>query len=195
MFRTTIKRSVATLGVVAGLLVAAGPASAQVLPGTIGVKAPTKAGTQVGHEGHSAVLIQKHDHQSALVKAPANAMSAGISGEEMSKAVKAPASPSEVFTSVSNVAPLYGDSTTIGVWHEAARNGLVLNTFGGNDTLRGHGITCLDQDLVTVKAPTNSPSCGDTEGTQVGSEGVKAPTNLCTEGNNQPGCVQYIEIQ
>ena len=52
----------------------------------------------------------------------------------------------------------------------------MLNTFGGNDTLRGHGITCLDQDLVTVKGPTNSPSCGDAEGTQVGSEGVKAPT-------------------
>ena len=43
MFSTTIKRSVATFGVVAGLLVAAGPASAQVLPGMIGVKAPSKA--------------------------------------------------------------------------------------------------------------------------------------------------------
>ena len=66
MFRTTIQRSVATLGVAAGLLVAAGPASAQVMPGTIGVKAPTKAGTTVGHEGHSAVFVQKHDHQNAL---------------------------------------------------------------------------------------------------------------------------------
>jgi hypothetical protein len=37
------------------------------------------------------------------VKAPANAMSTGISGQEMSDAVKAPASPTpEVFTSVSN---------------------------------------------------------------------------------------------
>ena len=54
MFGTTIKRSVATLGVVAGILVAAGPASAQVMPGMIGVKAPTKAGTQVGHEGSKA---------------------------------------------------------------------------------------------------------------------------------------------
>ena len=41
MFSTTIKRSVATLGVVlAGLLAAAGPASAQIGPATIGVKAP-----------------------------------------------------------------------------------------------------------------------------------------------------------
>ena len=42
MFSTNLKRSVATLGVVAGLLAAAGPASAQVMPGTMGVKAPTK---------------------------------------------------------------------------------------------------------------------------------------------------------
>jgi hypothetical protein len=36
----SIKRSAATLGVVAGLLAAAGPASAQVLPGTIGLTTP-----------------------------------------------------------------------------------------------------------------------------------------------------------
>jgi hypothetical protein len=77
MFSSTLKRSVATLGVMTGLLAAAGPASAQFLPTGTGVKAP------------------------------ANAMSADISGKEMADAVKAPASPtSEVFTSVSNVAPL-----------------------------------------------------------------------------------------
>jgi hypothetical protein len=48
MFSTTIKRSVATLGVVAGLLVIAGPASAQVMPGMIGVKAPSKATDPTG---------------------------------------------------------------------------------------------------------------------------------------------------
>ena len=150
MFSTTLKQSVATLGVVAGLLAAAGPASA----GTMGVN--------TGHEGTSARFL------------------------------KAPASPtSEVFTSVSNVAPPRGDATTIWVWHEAARDGIALNTFGGNDTFRGRGITCLDQDLVTLKGPTNSPSCGvsqsdslentmvsgynvqaDAEGTQLGVEGV-----------------------
>ena len=40
MFSTTIKRSVATLGVVAGLLAAAVPASAQIGPGTVGVIGP-----------------------------------------------------------------------------------------------------------------------------------------------------------
>ena len=95
------------------------------------------------------------------VKAPANAMSAAISGKEMTEAVKAPASPtSEVFTSVSNVAPPHGDATTIWVRHEAARNDIALNTLDGNTTLHGHGITCLDQDLHTVKGPTNSPICG-----------------------------------
>jgi hypothetical protein len=66
MFSITLKRSVATLGVVAGLLAAAGPASAQALPGVVGLseqgwgtthlymKAPTNAGTQVGSEGVKA---------------------------------------------------------------------------------------------------------------------------------------------
>ena len=70
MFSTTIKRSVATLGVAAGLLAAAVPASAQIAPGSMGVKppsteqltnlqtqelkAPTNAGTQVGSEGVKA---------------------------------------------------------------------------------------------------------------------------------------------
>ena len=61
MLSTTIKRSVATLGVAAGLLAAAGPASAQVMPGTMGVttphpgsQAPANAGTQVGSEGVKA---------------------------------------------------------------------------------------------------------------------------------------------
>ena len=244
MFSTTFKQSVATLGVVAGLLAAAAPASA----GTMGVN--------TGHEGTSARFLKapasptsegqrlfkgemvglepfedRHTIPAGLVngcapgsapvrqvgsedvktpvpaslvdyapgvcylhtvKAPANAMSAGISGKEMTEAVKAPASPtSEVFTSVSNVAPPHGDATTIGGRHEAARNDIALNTLGGNTTLRGHGITCLDQDLHTVKGPTNSPGCGgsqtdslkdtmvsgynvkaDAEGTQLGSEGV-----------------------
>ena len=39
MFSTTVKRSVATLGVVAGLLAAVGPASAQILDGPVLAKA------------------------------------------------------------------------------------------------------------------------------------------------------------
>jgi hypothetical protein len=79
MFSITLKRSVATLAIVAGLLAAAGPASAQALPGMVGfttpddslqlmthaseqgggnthlyMKAPTNAGTQVGSEGVKA---------------------------------------------------------------------------------------------------------------------------------------------
>jgi hypothetical protein len=51
MFSSTLKRSVATLGVMTGLLAAAGPASAQFLPTGTGVKAPANARTQVGSEG------------------------------------------------------------------------------------------------------------------------------------------------
>ena len=61
MFSITLKRSAATLGVVAGLLVAAALASATpvgVQPGqendALTVKAPTNAGTQVGSEGVKA---------------------------------------------------------------------------------------------------------------------------------------------
>jgi hypothetical protein len=79
MFSITLKRSVATLAIVAGLLAAAGPASAQSLPGMVGfttpddslqlmthaseqgwgnthlyMKAPTNAGTQVASEGVTA---------------------------------------------------------------------------------------------------------------------------------------------
>ena len=61
MFSSNLKRSVATLGVVAGLLAAAVPASATpvgVQPGqendALTVKAPTNAGTQVGSEGVKA---------------------------------------------------------------------------------------------------------------------------------------------
>jgi len=160
MFSTTLKQSVATLGVVAGLLAAAGPASAQILDGPVlakagpqpeaggylatdpssevdnqirlpdlmnnWVKAPAKTwtdgnnqpwdggsyrqgatlGTQVGSEGvkddvpletvsftiKGAAFRGEVIGLEPTVKAPADAMSAGISGHEMSGAVKAPAS-------------------------------------------------------------------------------------------------------
>ena len=116
----SIKRSAAALGVVgAGLLAAAGPASAQLVDGTVLAKAgpQTKAGA------------------------------GGISAKELADAVNAPASPtSEVFTSVSNVAPLHGDATTI-VPRET-----VSFTFKGE-------VIGLEPNAL---------------GTQVGSEGVKA---------------------
>ena len=160
MFSTTLKQSVATLGVVAGLLAAAGPASAggpswprrpasatseyevepdQAIGGVEAagfVKAPAKTwtdgnnqpwdggsyrqgatlGTQVGSEGvkddvpletvsftiKGAAFRGEVIGLEPTVKAPANAMSTGISGQEMSMP-EAPASPTpEVFTSVSN---------------------------------------------------------------------------------------------
>jgi hypothetical protein len=101
MLSITLKRSAATLGVVAGLLAGAGPASAQLndltqtpqAAGVGNVKAPSKAGTQVGHEGHNAVLIQKHDHQNALVTAPSKATDPSGAGASFTLGVAS----SEVF--------------------------------------------------------------------------------------------------
>ena len=88
MFSTTIKQSVATLGVVAGLLAGAGPASAQILDGPI----LAKAGPQPEAGGYLA--------------AGPSIKGAVFRGElvGLEPTVKAPASPtSEVFTTVSNV--------------------------------------------------------------------------------------------
>ena len=54
MFSTTLKRAAATLGVVAGLLAAAGPASAQILDGPVLAKAGPQAKPSV-------VLIDLND--------------------------------------------------------------------------------------------------------------------------------------
>jgi hypothetical protein len=86
MFSTTLKQSVATLGVVAGLLAAAGPASAQILDGPI----LAKAGPQPEVPLETVSFTIK---------------GAAFRGEVigLEPTVKAPASPTpEVFTSVSN---------------------------------------------------------------------------------------------
>ena len=86
MFSITLRRAAATLGVVAGLLAAAAPASAQSLPGMIGLKAGSSEGVKA--------------------PVPANCLVDFAPGVCYLHTVKAPASPtSQVFTSVSNVAP------------------------------------------------------------------------------------------
>ena len=93
MFSTNLKRSVATLGVVAGLLVAGVPASA----------GPQRAAD--GQDGNDTLItLRETSGEQLYVKGPTKATARGISGHEMTAAVKTPASPtSEVFTSVSNV--------------------------------------------------------------------------------------------
>jgi hypothetical protein len=53
MLSSTLKRSVAAVGVATGLLAAAGPASAQIGPSTNGLTAP-RTGPQVAHPGLKA---------------------------------------------------------------------------------------------------------------------------------------------
>jgi hypothetical protein len=82
MFSTTLKQSVATLGVVAGLLAAAGPASAQILDGPVLAKAgpqPEAGGylaTDPSSEVDNQIRLSIGGAEAAgFVKAPANATS------------------------------------------------------------------------------------------------------------------------
>ena len=118
---TTLKRTAATLGVLAGLLATAGPASAMPIYMPILGEDGAVAGTQFRGE---------------------------MVGLE--PVMKAPAGPtSEVFTSVSNVAPLHGDVSD-GITQTSRTNSLELE----NTMISGY----------SVKAAA--------AGTQVGSEGV-----------------------
>ena len=84
MFSITLKRSAATLGVMAGLLAAAAPASAQLPATTVGFTADS-----------NEVLIETVSASCLVDFAP---------GVCYFHTVKAPASPTSlVFTSVSNV--------------------------------------------------------------------------------------------
>jgi hypothetical protein len=83
MFSSTLERSAATLGVVAGLLAAAGPASAQLPPTASGVKAPTNPEQQrvveLPEEGDAQLQRRVPDRAIGTVEellelnAPANA--------------------------------------------------------------------------------------------------------------------------
>ena len=134
----SIKRSAATLGVVAGLLAAAAPASAQIMPGMVGVKAPTDpaggfiapigsdkgslkaAGTETGNPERSGPALASSragafalELEGKIVGAkapvPASCLVDFASGVCYFHTLKAPASPtSMVFTSVSNVTTAAG---------------------------------------------------------------------------------------
>ena len=92
MFSTTIKQSVATLGVVAGLLAAAGPASAQILDGPVLAKAgpQPEAGGYLATDPSSEVDNQIRlsiggAEATGFVKAPANATSVSNEAVDLMK--------------------------------------------------------------------------------------------------------------
>jgi hypothetical protein len=125
MFSITLKRAAATLGVVAGLLAAAAPASAQILDGPVLVKAGSSEGVKA--------------------PVPTSCLVDFAPGVCYFHTVKAPASPtSEVFTSVSNVAP------------RRLQGGIVP---GGAIISALNDVEAIDLNAL---------------GTQVGSEGVKS---------------------
>ena len=96
MLSVKLKPALVSIIVTAGLLAAAGPASAQILDGPVLVKAGP-------HAPKPSVVIDLNDPFFAVV-----------SGAEMTAAVKAPSSStSVVFTSVSNANNLRGEAIDI----------------------------------------------------------------------------------
>lgn len=65
MLSTTLKRSVATLGVVAGLLAAAAPASAA--PAAVGGNQPNADAVSLGREGSIECLLRSEGARPSLV--------------------------------------------------------------------------------------------------------------------------------
>ena len=124
MFSVTLKNAAATLGVVAGLLAAAAPASAQLPPSASGLKAGSSEGVKAPVPASCLVDFAPGVCYSHTVKAPASLMS-------------------EVYTSASNVARLQGGIVSRGA------------TIGALNDVEAIDFNAL--------------------GTQVGSEGVKAP--------------------
>ena len=135
MLSMTLKRSAATLGVAAGLLAAAGPASAQFLPTGTGVKAP------------------------------ANAKPGSISGQEMTDAilsVKAPRNLNDVeaidFNALGTQVGSEGVKRNGRAFFDIPAE---LNTFGGNDTLRAPGgVVGVINELLDVKGPNAGTQIG-----------------------------------
>jgi hypothetical protein len=155
MFSNTIKRSVATVGVLAGLLAAAGPASA----GTSGDPIPTESVSFVKGPHQSVVVVVGEEDNVGIgiapVKAPTNA------GTQVgSEGVKAPRADDRPMEQMSFIR---GD----------ADNGHA--GFCGVDVSADH----IEGYVVTNNNDPDAMAIA--RGTQVGSEGVKAPTNAGTQ--------------
>ena len=208
MFSITLKRSAATLGVVAGLLAAAAPASAMPIYMKI------DDGAVVSRPDQTAQSLQHEEAKDTNALIDSEGTTFDVKAAVSFGAGKDQGLGRTGFNNWTEGNNQPHPDTEARVEGEMQLEDISqLNAFGGNDTLRGHGITCLDQDLVTVKGPTNSQSDSlentmvsaynvkaDAEGTQVGSEGVKAPVvvltgandSAFTEGNGQP-CRDEIE--
>ena len=231
MFSTTIKRSVATLGVVAGLLAAAVPASAMV-GGDEADTVTGKAAVLTDYDRNSfspqaptsdgliAVTVDAGSGNDN-VKGPTKATAGGISGYEMTKAIAGKA-PTNAGTQVGSEALALDDyGPHVLTLDGASSEVFELNTFGGDDTLKvetevtdyladagtGHDKLLIGKDSThfhdgtsntvqfaeTGRSDAKTPSL-IAKGTQVGSEGVKAPVVVLigandygfTEGNDLP---------
>ncbi len=146
MFSTTIKRSVATLGVVAGLLAAAGPASADTLNGSGG---GDRAFLDIGTTETLIAITADAGSGNDNVWNNGDGTDAAKGTQVGSEGVKAPSTEQSW------------------VWHEAARNGVAtsevfeLNTLGGNDTAEAKGTQVGSEGAFTEG--NGQPCCNDIE--------------------------------
>ena len=173
MFSSNLKRSVATLGVVAGLLAAAVPASAQVMPGTMGVTTP-----QVGSEGVKAsVPPSLIDYQGGVLsfhtgKAPTNAGtqvgSEGVKATDTRFTVDPQDGATRGTQVVSEGVKAPTGAEPRSAWHQSVVEGQ-LNTLGGDDSLSVVADAGAGND--TLRADSN----------EVAVEGLGVVTN-----NNDP---------
>jgi hypothetical protein len=139
----SIKRSAASLGIVAGLLAAAAPASAQVLPGMVGVKSPTDPASgytpPIGTDKGSLAAAEQGVWGPIVYVGHAGV---GARGVDVS------ADHLEYYIVTNNNDP---DAMATAFDAKSAKEGLYFKT------------------------------ASPTDGTQVGSEGVKAPTSAGTQ--------------
>ncbi len=183
MFSTTIKRSVATLGVVAGLLAAAVPASAIEIGTTetldMNVKAPAKAGpasTQLGAADDVSQLsiataevfelntFGLTEHEGAADRGEVTGLEPNALGTQVgSEGVKAPTNAEGYIVMDWD----YGGAATavaaVGVRENGSQGAKAPSTSG-----RPQGV------IWDLLEQANA-------GTQVGSEGVKAPASPTSE--------------
>jgi hypothetical protein len=116
MFSITPKRSAATLGVVAGLLAAAGPASAQALPGMVGFVVDGPITAKAGPAPSQLGAANDISHLSATAPVTRdNGANTIVGGDEADT--------------------LHGEASAGFTLDVASSEVFELNTFGGNDTL------------------------------------------------------------
>ena len=202
MFSTTLKRSVATLGVVAGLLAAAGPASAQMVDGPVMAKAGPQPhpftvdpqdGATRGTTAETGFMDYTDDALGFSADAYVNEMGVTAAGDDRGQNARTnPSFTLDVATSeVFELNTFRGALGYEGVKAPTNAEGYIVNDwdYGGAATAVA-AVGVRENGSQGAKAPSTSARPQGViwdlleqanAGTQVGSEGVKAPASPTSE--------------